>query len=112
MLTGAAWLRYSGGFSAAGSGWRLIARYIFGLAGILVIWFGLDQVFPDGEMLLALSLRYVRYMLVGLWVSGAAPWLFMRFGWAVSPQGRRISPAGNGKLIYNHARELAVKEMA
>ncbi|HEY3476592.1 MAG TPA: hypothetical protein VGK56_18390, partial [Anaerolineales bacterium] len=54
-------------------------RYGVGLIGIMILWFGLGQIFPDGEEVLPLLLRYLRYSLVGLWVTGGAPWLFFHF---------------------------------
>jgi hypothetical protein len=44
---------------------------------------GLDQIFPDGVTPVALAFRLIRYTLVGIWVAGLAPALFIRFKWAV-----------------------------
>jgi hypothetical protein len=38
----------------------------------------LGAVFPRGEELLSYILRYLRYTLVGLWISAGAPYLFLR----------------------------------
>jgi hypothetical protein len=35
-------------------------------------------VFPDGENLLAYSLRYLRYALIGFWIAGLAPLVFFK----------------------------------
>jgi hypothetical protein len=67
-----------GGFNASGENWQLILRYLIGIVGVLIFWYGLKVVFPSGDDLLALILRYVRYGLVGFWVTGAAPWVFYR----------------------------------
>ncbi len=75
-------LKISGGFDTAGSFWKRAARYPLGLVGIFVIWYGLDLIFPGGELLLPLILRYLRYALVGLWISALAPLLFIRLGLA------------------------------
>ena len=40
---------------------------------------GLGEIFPRGDGLLVYSLRFLRYALVGWWVTGGAPWVFMRF---------------------------------
>jgi hypothetical protein len=40
---------------------------------------GLGAVFPRQEEIISYSLRFVRYALVGFWVSAGAPWLFFRF---------------------------------
>jgi membrane-associated phospholipid phosphatase len=76
--SGAIWITERGGFSAHGVWWRRVLRYPVGLVGVIVIWAGLGALFPDGETLLALSLRYLRYALVGLWVAGLAPWVFLK----------------------------------
>jgi hypothetical protein len=47
---------------------------------------GLGEVFPDNADLISYFLRYVRYSLVGFWVSGGAPWLFFRFKLADKPK--------------------------
>lgn len=79
---GAAWLLRRGWFSTDGLLWHRVVRYIIGLVGVVILWYGLKLVFYSGEDLLAYTLRYIRYALVGLWVSGIAPALFIRFGLA------------------------------
>jgi membrane-associated phospholipid phosphatase len=80
---GAIWLSRRGGFDAGGSGPQLLYRFLVGLAGTFTIWMGLDQIFPDGVTPVALAFRLIRYTLVGIWVTGLAPALFIRFKWAV-----------------------------
>lgn len=53
-----------------------VLQLVIGLVGIIALWMGLDQVFPDGETLIPALLRYLRYALVGLWVSALAPLVF------------------------------------
>jgi hypothetical protein len=77
---GAIWLKKGGWFNARGPAWQLIVRFLIGIAGVFVLWMGLGAVFPRGETLLPLLLRYARYTLVGLWVAGIAPLLFIRLG--------------------------------
>lgn len=83
---GALWLRASGGFDAGGETWKRLARYPIGVVGVVLLWFGLGEIFPRDEALLSYVLRYLRYALVGLWISGAAPALFIRLGLAHSEQ--------------------------
>jgi membrane-associated phospholipid phosphatase len=64
--------------SASGSIWIRIVRYLVGGIGVLVFWMGLKLVFPDGESFVALSLRFFRYTLIGLWVAFGAPYLFIK----------------------------------
>ena len=53
-----------------------LLQLIIGLAGIIALWMGLDQVFPDGETIIPALFRYLRYALVGIWVSALAPLAF------------------------------------
>lgn len=78
LAWGAIWLKKAGWFDAKGPAWKLILRFVLGIAGVAVLWMGLGQIFPDGETWLPLILRYIRYALVGLWVAGIAPLLFIR----------------------------------
>jgi membrane-associated phospholipid phosphatase len=82
LLAGLAWFNRLGGFSTAGPVWKRILRYVLGLVGVLVFYVGLDKLFglivPDSEALLPFILRYIRYALVGGWVSLGAPWAFLR----------------------------------
>ena len=79
LAVGAAWIGSRGGFQTTGPLEKRALRYVIGLIGIIILWFGLGQVFPDGETIAALMLRYIRYFLVGFWVAGGAPWLFFHF---------------------------------
>jgi membrane-associated phospholipid phosphatase len=86
LAVGLAWMALQGGFQATGSVTQRSLRYILGVIGILILWFGLGQVFPRGEFLLSYVLRYVRYVLVGFWVSGGAPWLFKKVNLVAAPK--------------------------
>lgn len=77
-------LARGGGFDHGGSIVRRVVRVLVGLVGVAVLWQGLGAVFPGGEEPLALLLRYVRYALVGAWVGGIAPLVFVRLGLASS----------------------------
>jgi membrane-associated phospholipid phosphatase len=68
------------------AGWaRKAGRFLVGIAGVLVIYFGLDWAFsllaPD-EAPLGYFLRYARYAVVTFWVTFLAPWIFLRIGLA------------------------------
>jgi glycerophosphoryl diester phosphodiesterase/membrane-associated phospholipid phosphatase len=75
-------LHARGGFDHRGAVGRRVVRVLVGLVGVVVLWQGLGAAFPGGEQPLDLVLRYVRYALVGAWVGGIAPLLFVRFGLA------------------------------
>jgi membrane-associated phospholipid phosphatase len=85
LLAGLAWLRTQGGFSAGGPLGQRVARFLLGLIGIGLLWYGLGLLFPRGETLLPYLLRYLRYALVGGWISAGGPWLFLRLGLAQKP---------------------------
>jgi membrane-associated phospholipid phosphatase len=86
LAVGVAWLAVRGGYQAEGPIEKRALRYVIGLIGIVILWLGLGQVFPDHADLLSYIFRYVRYLLVGFWVSGGAPWLFFRFKLAEKPK--------------------------
>lgn len=73
------WVQERGGFNANTGNLAIrAARFVIGLVGVVIFWMGLGAVFPDGANLLSWSLRFFRYALVGLWISGLAPMLFIR----------------------------------
>lgn len=78
LLAGIAWLASRGGWQSAGPVGKRIARYLVGLLGVFVFWYGLGLFFPRGEALVPYVLRYVRYALLGFWVSAGAPFFFMK----------------------------------
>ena len=78
LLVGVVWLNRQGGFQTQGPWWQLAMRYFLGVAGVLIIRYGLKFIFPEGEYAWAYFLRYVRYTLIGFWVAAGAPWMFIR----------------------------------
>lgn len=65
-------------FDAGGSVWRRIIRYLLGILVAVGIWAGLRSVLPQDPEWLALPLRFLRYLLLLLWVTFFAPWVFVR----------------------------------
>lgn len=55
-----------------------ILRFLVGMVGLLMIYLGLGNLFPQGQDLLAYGLRFMRYTLVGLWAVWLAPLLFLK----------------------------------
>lgn len=86
IAAGAAWIASRGGFEASGPLEKRAFRYVIGLIGILILWMGLGEIFPRDANLTSYILRYFRYMLVGFWVTGGAPWLFFHFKLADKPK--------------------------
>jgi membrane-associated phospholipid phosphatase len=79
---GALWLGKRGGFSAKGEIWKRAVRFVIGVIVTLAILEGLGSIFPRNPDLLSYGLRYLRYGLMGFWVSGLAPVVFKRAGLA------------------------------
>lgn len=77
-------MRSQGGFIVQGSLLQHVGRYLLGVLGVAVLWFGLGQIFPEGQDLVSYGLRYFRYALIGAWVSWWAPYLFIRLRLAQS----------------------------
>ncbi len=75
---GLAWLQAHGGFDHRGAPGRRLVRVLVGLVGVAVLYLGLSAVFPSGEGPVELTLRAVRYGLIGAWVGGIGPWAFVR----------------------------------
>jgi glycerophosphoryl diester phosphodiesterase/membrane-associated phospholipid phosphatase len=82
LAIGLVLLRQHGGFESDGPLGQRVLRVLAGLVGVVVLWQGLGALLPGGEDPLALLLRYVRYALVGAWVGGIAPVLFVRLNLA------------------------------
>jgi membrane-associated phospholipid phosphatase len=75
---GLAWMAPRGGFNASGLLWKRAARFVVGLIGVLVLYAGLKAVFPSGDTFVPYVFRYIRYTIVGFWISGGAPWTFAK----------------------------------
>ncbi len=93
---GLAWLQARGGFDHRGPLGRRVGRVLLGLVGVAVLYVGLDLAFPGGEGPLGLVLRAVRYGLIGAWVAGGAPWLFVRLRLAESAPTTEVAPGSLG----------------
>lgn len=79
FLTGYAWLvKKFGQPKVEGSWLKRLLRYFVGIIGVIVLYAGLKVVFPEEPMLLGLILRYIRYALIGFWVSAGAPRVFAK----------------------------------
>jgi len=74
-------------FSAAGPAWQRAVRFLVGTVGLFAIYLGLKFVFPGEGEPLYFVMRVVRYVLVGLWVTLGAPWLFLKLRLASGNDG-------------------------
>jgi membrane-associated phospholipid phosphatase len=82
LALGAILVHSRGGFSAGGSLRFRLARLPVGLSITLLIFFGVEALLPEAGSLLSSVLLYLHYMLVGFWIAGLAPLLFVRLGLA------------------------------
>lgn len=79
--TGYALMRKYASFSAKGDWTKRGVRYLLGIVGVLLIYFGLDVAFADiapDESTLGYILRYVRYSIATFWIAFLAPWIFLK----------------------------------
>jgi membrane-associated phospholipid phosphatase len=91
LACGGVWIKDRGGFDARGPLWQRLLRFLIGLAGVAILWYGLGAIFPRGEALLPFILRYIRYALVGLWITALAPMLFIRLKLAQTTSTRNAN---------------------
>jgi membrane-associated phospholipid phosphatase len=78
LAAGWIWISRLGGFTIKDDWWKLVLRYLVGLVGVLVLYLGLGALFNDSATFLSYAIRYIRYALIGFWMSGFAPWLFVK----------------------------------
>jgi len=79
FLGGLAWWIKKYGMPQVGKKtYRLILRYLLGMAGLAILYVGLKLVLPEEPELLGNILRFIRYALVGIWVTAGAPLLFRK----------------------------------
>ncbi len=82
LAGGAAWLFSVGSVEAGGAVWRRLLRFLVGIVGVLVLYLGLGGAFstisPEEGTVVSYILRYIRYALIGLWISAGAPLMFLR----------------------------------
>jgi undecaprenyl-diphosphatase len=60
----------------SGTVWQRVLRLAVGLLILFVLYVGLKMVFPPDGGAAYLIFRFVRYVLLGAWVTLGAPWLF------------------------------------
>jgi membrane-associated phospholipid phosphatase len=61
---------------SGGALWQRALRLLLGLFILLVLYVGLKMIFPGEGSSLYQAFRFLRYVLLGLWVTLGAPWLF------------------------------------
>lgn len=63
-------------FDSQGNWLQLVLRLLIGLAGLMILRYGLKAAF--GTMEPQLLFRFTRYAVMGVWFAWLAPWLFVR----------------------------------
>lgn len=79
FLSGLAWWIKKFGFpKVEGSTQKRFLRYLVGIFGVIALYLGLKLLFPEEPSWLAVGLRFIRYALIGGWVTAFAPLLFKK----------------------------------
>lgn len=78
LAAGWIWITGLGGYTTRDAWPKLVLRYVLGVIGVLILYVGLGALFPEEETIFSYSWRYIRYALIGFWISGFAPWLFLK----------------------------------
>jgi membrane-associated phospholipid phosphatase len=76
---GYAWLtKKLHGYQVEGSFEKRVLRFLVGLITVVIVYLPLELIAPSQPEALSLIVTYLRYALLGLWVSAGAPLLFRR----------------------------------
>ena len=75
---GLALLKRSGGFNPGGPWSKRLLRLALGLIVLVILRFGLGALFPREPELLGAVFRYARYVIMVLWATWLAPWVFVK----------------------------------
>lgn len=63
-------------YSSHGPWWQRILRFLTGSVIVIALYLGLKLVFPGEGSMFYLVFRFLRYGLIGAWISLGAPWFF------------------------------------
>lgn len=78
ILSGVYWIKKIGGFTIEKSISNKFLRFIAGIIGLLFFAFGLTKFIPDSNDWMEYFLIYLDYALIGFWVTGLAPYVFIK----------------------------------
>ncbi|MDR2178030.1 MAG: phosphatase PAP2 family protein [Treponema sp.] len=68
------------------------ARFVTGMAGLIILFTVLGRLIPEEHSPLYPLLFFVRFALAGFWICSAAPWLFIRLRLAGAETAPPVSP--------------------
>ena len=72
------WVKKYGNPQVGKKSFKLILRYLLGMVGLIILYLGLKLVLPENPVFLGQVLRFIRYALIGVWVTAGAPFLFKK----------------------------------
>jgi membrane-associated phospholipid phosphatase len=78
----AIYARKAAPFSVSGSFWKRALRYLVGMATVGIVYALPKLLLANFEAGGPPLVRFMRYALLGAWVSAGAPWLFLKLGLA------------------------------
>ncbi len=93
LALGLTWIGQTGGFQPSGPTWKRLLCFLVGLLGILVLYLGLSYLLPSEASGLGSIFRFVRYAVIGAWISAGAPFLFSILRLVEDPSMHRRAPA-------------------
>ena len=84
-------------FDAGGDLNKRLLRYVLGIAGTSVIYFGPQLLLGDAPGSQENLIRFLRYGFIGLWVAYGAPWCFHKLGIVSLETNAEVYGAGSAK---------------
>ncbi|MCU0822547.1 MAG: phosphatase PAP2 family protein, partial [Spirochaetes bacterium] len=63
-------------FNTAGGFFNKLGRYAIGVSGLVCIFYPMHYLFPADGTVPSRVLLFIRFMIMGLWMSAGAPWVF------------------------------------
>ncbi len=78
ITAGWIWSRNYGGFTTKGTWWQLVLRYLTGMVGLAILYLLPSSLLSEAETTISYITAYLRYALIGFWITGIAPWLFIK----------------------------------
>lgn len=80
MGAGYSWLFRRRGFSSKGSAVARLIRFIFGIAGLVLIWYGIEAIGLHQTLPVRYVIDHTGGAAASIWVTAIAPILFVRAG--------------------------------
>jgi len=78
LAAGWIWILKLGGFSTMDAWWKLVLRYLVGILGLGILYLAPNAILTESETVISYIAQYIRYALIGFWISGLAPWIFLK----------------------------------